>query len=75
MAIDYGCTTISFPNISTGAYRFPKEEAARIAIDTVIAFLQEHDAIDKVLFICYETDNFQYMKKHLDFITSHKIKI
>src|ERR1700760_1499379 len=32
LAVDNNLKTIAFPNISTGVYRFPKEEAARIAI-------------------------------------------
>ena len=32
LALDYGCTSIAFPAISCGVYRFPKKEAAQISI-------------------------------------------
>ncbi|MFQ5964775.1 MAG: O-acetyl-ADP-ribose deacetylase [Candidatus Scalinduaceae bacterium] len=35
--------SISFPSISTGVYRFPIDKAARIALNTVKAFVQEHN--------------------------------
>jgi O-acetyl-ADP-ribose deacetylase (regulator of RNase III) len=59
--------SISFPNISTGIYRFPKEKAAEIAIETVKKFLVENNTLEKVLFVCFDDDNykiyFEYLKK------------
>lgn len=53
-ALDYGIRTLAFPSISTGVYRFPAESAARIAVQTVSRFLQEHencfDLVEWVLF-------------------------
>ena len=50
-AIENGIRTISFPCISTGVFRFPKDEASKIAIRTVDKFLSENkDKIDKVIF-------------------------
>lgn len=57
VAIENNCKSIAFPNISTGAYGFPKREAARIAVNTVVKFLEQHDQIDHVLFVCYTKDN------------------
>jgi O-acetyl-ADP-ribose deacetylase (regulator of RNase III) len=37
LAIEHSLTSIAFPSISTGAYRFPLDEAAPIAIETVLA--------------------------------------
>src|SRR5207237_5140610 len=42
LAEEHGVRTLAFPSISTGAYRFPIERAARIAISTVSAFLADH---------------------------------
>ncbi|MEW7278856.1 O-acetyl-ADP-ribose deacetylase [Aquimarina sp. 2201CG1-2-11] len=39
IAIENEIKTIAFPNISTGIYRFPKELAAKIAIQTVRSFI------------------------------------
>jgi O-acetyl-ADP-ribose deacetylase len=54
LAIDKGCKTIAFPNISTGIYKFPKDEAARIAVDTVLNFVHSTDKFEKVFFICFD---------------------
>ncbi len=64
LAVDNAVTTIAFPNISTGVYRFPKEQAAEIALQTVAAFLKEHQQIKKVFFVCYDEENYElYQKK------------
>ncbi len=41
VAVEHGLTSLAFPSISTGAYRFPIEAAARIALETVAAFVTE----------------------------------
>ncbi len=53
----YGIKTIAFPNISTGVYRFPKDLAAQIAIDTVSEFLKNDSSYEKVYFCVYDTEN------------------
>lgn len=45
--------SIAVPAISTGAYGFPFERAARIAITTVIGFVTYHPAIEKVVLVCH----------------------
>ncbi|MCK5099586.1 MAG: O-acetyl-ADP-ribose deacetylase [Desulfobacteraceae bacterium] len=50
--------TIAFPNISTGVYGFPKELAAKIAINEVNKFLKTDSTIDKVLFACFNKENY-----------------
>ena len=67
LAVDNGCKTIAFPNISTGIYRFPKDEAARIAVDTVLDFVRSTDKIEKIIFICFDDDNYDYIKRQLNF--------
>ncbi len=59
LAIDNGCKTIAFPAISTGVYRFPKEEAAPIAVKTVSDFLREKTAIDEVIFVCFDEESYR----------------
>jgi len=46
-------TTIAFPAISTGAYGYPADQAARVAVDTVADFLDDDDRIEKVTFCCF----------------------
>lgn len=63
LAFNNGCRTIAFPNISTGIYRFPKKEAAEIAVDAVRQFLLEENEFDEVIFVCFDDDNFEQIKK------------
>lgn len=67
LAVENNVKTISFPNISTGVYGFPKERAARIAMATVNEFLRTNDTITDVFFVCYDIDNFiLYQKLRLE---------
>lgn len=59
VAKENGCKTISFPNISTGVYGFPKIDAAYIAIETVVKFLKEVDNTMDVIFVCYDDVNYK----------------
>ena len=58
LALENEVETIAFPNISTGVYSFPKEKAARIAIQTVTDFLSGNDQIKKVYFVCFDQENY-----------------
>jgi len=57
--------TIAFPNISTGVYKFPKESAAQIAINEVKIFIKQNPEIEKVIFVCFDNENFEIYKKHI----------
>lgn len=54
-------STIAFPNISTGIYRFPKGEAAKIALDVIENWKSE--TIEKVIFVCYDDENHKLYQK------------
>jgi len=54
LAVDNGLKTISFPSISTGAYRFPVALAAQTALQTVIDFIRVNDSLDEVYFVLYD---------------------
>lgn len=58
IAVENACKTIAFPCISTGIYGYPIAEAAKIAVSTVVAFLSNSDAPEKVIFVCFDEDNF-----------------
>ena len=54
LAAEHGATSVSFPSISTGAYAYPLEDAARIAIETVRAVLEtEPGSIERVTFVLF----------------------
>lgn len=65
LAIENGCFSVAFPNISTGIYGFPKEEAAEIAIHEVKLFLSSNNLIKQVIFCCYDNENYSIYNKIL----------
>lgn len=54
LAVERGIKTIAFPSISTGAYRFPVESAAEIAIRTIVEFLNKDNFLECVKIVCYD---------------------
>ncbi|MBC2509401.1 hypothetical protein HGI65_02410 [Clostridium saccharobutylicum] len=47
--------TIAFPSISTGAYSYPLEEAASIALDEMLTFIKNFpDAFDEIAMVCFD---------------------
>jgi O-acetyl-ADP-ribose deacetylase (regulator of RNase III) len=62
LAIKHNLSSIAFPNISTGIYGYPKEDAAKIAINTVTESLDQNDLITKVYFVCFDEENYQLYK-------------
>lgn len=66
IANELNVTSIAFPNISTGIYHFPKQEAAEIAIQTVQEFLKtENKTIQEVIFVCFDEENYEIYQKIL----------
>jgi O-acetyl-ADP-ribose deacetylase len=57
--------SIAFPNISTGVYRFPKKEAAAIAVNAVSSFLKENTLPERIIFCCFDEENFEIYKSLL----------
>lgn len=51
-----GCRTVAFPSISTGVYHFPLEQAARIAVRTILDFLDAHPDMEHVTMVCFDAD-------------------
>jgi O-acetyl-ADP-ribose deacetylase (regulator of RNase III) len=56
---------IAFPAIATGIYGFPREEAARIAVTTVVEHLAERDFPERVIFVCFDPATLQAYQKAL----------
>ncbi|MEA5260806.1 O-acetyl-ADP-ribose deacetylase [Arcicella aquatica] len=65
LALDNGVSSISFPNISTGIYKFPKEKAAQIAIQAVTDFLTTTNKIEKIVFVCFDEENYKIYSEFL----------
>ena len=60
LAVENGIRSIAFPSISTGIYRFPVEEAARIAVKTARGFIAEHPGVmDIIKWVLFDDDTFR----------------
>jgi O-acetyl-ADP-ribose deacetylase len=59
LALNNNIETIAFPCISTGAYRFPFEKAAEIALKTISTFLKENKKPAKVFLVVFSENDFQ----------------
>jgi O-acetyl-ADP-ribose deacetylase (regulator of RNase III) len=58
-AVRVGARTVAFPAISTGVYGYPKDEAAKTAIEAIMAFLDgdRGGAIDEVRLVCFSKES------------------
>lgn len=56
LAEQHGLRTVSFPSISTGAYNYPIDEAARIALGTVIQHCQQPGSLERITFVLFSRD-------------------
>lgn len=65
LARNNGIKSIAFPNISTGVYGFPKDFAAKLAIETVHEFLSDSGYSLEVTFVCFDEENFSIYEKEL----------
>lgn len=65
LAVEHEVKTIAFPNISTGIYRFPKQRAAEIAVETIQQFMATNPGIEKVIFVCFDGENLEIYKELL----------
>ena len=63
LAAPHGCRSVAFCCISTGEFRFPNEEAARIAVETVEAYQTQHPHTIEVIFNVFkDTDREIYQR-------------
>jgi O-acetyl-ADP-ribose deacetylase len=54
VARQHGLHSVAFPAISTGAYGFPAEHAAEIAVDTVLTSLRQDPKFARIVFCCFD---------------------
>ena len=60
LAKENGVKTIAFPSISTGVYRFPVDQAAKIAVGEILNVLNADDAIEQVTIVCFDDTTKEY---------------
>lgn len=65
LALANDIQSIAFPNISTGVYGFPKEEAAIVAVSTVKKFIQTSDELKRIIFVCFDNENYAIFNRLL----------
>ena len=56
LASELGCRTVAFPAISTGAYGFPVERAASIAVGVTAVELERRPSLERVTFVLFGED-------------------
>jgi len=54
LAVEHRCRSIAFPALSCGAYRYPRDQAARVSLSTAADFLREHGRPERVRFILFD---------------------
>jgi O-acetyl-ADP-ribose deacetylase len=65
VAAELGCRTVAFPAISTGAFGFPIERAAAIALTTTYEALDRLTAIERVTFALFSEDDLSVYRSKL----------
>lgn len=69
LALDNKCESVAFPLISSGVYGYPKDQALKVAVDTITEFLIEHDML--VYIVVFDKSAFQISEKLFADISSY----
>ncbi len=66
LAKEHNLKTVAIPAISTGVYRFPKSDAASIAINETMKFLEQSMIPEKVIFVLFDDESYEIYRKLID---------
>ncbi len=67
LAREHQCRSVAFPSLSTGAYRYPLRDAARVALQTVIDFLrQDRGTLEEVRFVLFGREAYEQFRQVLE---------
>jgi O-acetyl-ADP-ribose deacetylase (regulator of RNase III) len=69
LAAENKLRSIAFPAISTGAFGYPREQAARVVSETIESVLRSGTVVDHVRLVFYEADDAHVFLKHHQFTT------
>lgn len=66
LATDKELASIAFPSISTGAYGYPVDEAAKVAVTTIVSFLKDQvTSLRDVVFVLFDSRTYQSYRSAL----------
>jgi O-acetyl-ADP-ribose deacetylase len=72
LAVEQDCRSIALPALSTGAYRFPMDQAARIALSTAVDFLAKHGRPELIRFVLFDAGAYGAFAAALEELTRKK---
>jgi O-acetyl-ADP-ribose deacetylase (regulator of RNase III) len=70
LAVENNCNSVAFPNISTGVYGYPKDQAAKTSLVAITEFLEQDISLEKVIICCFDDENFTLVSQELHKMTS-----
>ena len=73
IATAHDLSSIAFPAISTGVYRYPPEEAAQIAVATANKFIEQPTSLREIVFCCYSDRDYAIYAKILGDLRSSSL--
>jgi O-acetyl-ADP-ribose deacetylase (regulator of RNase III) len=65
LAAERGLRSVAFPSISTGAYGYPPELAAQVALEAVRAFARHPGSVESVIFCCFSKNDYEIYERLL----------
>ena len=66
-------TSVSFPSIGTGAYGYPQDKAAKVALRAVVSFLKEKTtSLREIIFVLYDSQTYQSYRSALEELGEEK---
>ena len=66
IAAENGLKTVAVPSISTGAYGYPVQDAARVAIGAALEFLATHPEVELIRFVLFDGQAFNSYRQQLE---------
>jgi O-acetyl-ADP-ribose deacetylase len=66
LALEHKLASIAFPAISTGAFGYPLDAAAAIAVETAGLFLRQYAPTLDIIFCCFDDDATRTYQRHID---------
>lgn len=72
LAREKGLKTVAFPAISTGAYGYPVELAARVAVGEVLSFLTAGTGLEEVRFVLFDRPTYEAFAAALEEVAREK---